>query len=165
VRSAIPPRVAAVDKELPVAHHETWAPQSKKPTVYQSFKPFLSSHEQLSDIVRDFTKLGSVLIVAPDERDVDKIIETLSLTFTNVLKVSSSSTREERYRNFLLAIRLESSIVVGTRSAIFAPVRNLAGIIIYKESSPDHYDHRRNESAERKRSISSNWIHAINSRC
>jgi len=82
LRSAIPPRVAAVDKELPVAHHETWAPQSKKPTVYQSFKPFLSSHEQLSDIVRDFKKLGSVLIVAPDERDVDKIIETLSLTFT-----------------------------------------------------------------------------------
>jgi len=142
LRSAIPPRVAAVDKELPVAHHETWAPQSKKPTVYQSFKPFLASHEQLSDIVRDFKKMGSVLIVAPDERDVDKIIEALSLTFTNVLKVSSASTREERYRNFLLAIRLESSIVVGTRSAIFAPVRNLAGIIIYKESSPDHFELR-----------------------
>jgi primosomal protein N' (replication factor Y) len=142
VRSAIPPRVAAVDKELPVAHHETWAPQTKKPTVYQSFKPFLASHEQLSDMVRDFTQLGSVLIVAPDERDVDKIIESLALTFTNVLKVSSASTREERYRNFLRAIRLKSSIVVGTRSAIFAPVRNLAGIIIYKESSPDHFELR-----------------------
>ena len=142
VRSAIPPRVAAVDKELPVAHHETWAPQTKKPTVYQSFKPFLASHEQLSDMVRDFTQLGSVLIVAPDERDVDKIIESLALTFTNVLKVSSASTREERYRNFLLSMRLDSSIVVGTRSAIFAPVRNLAAIIIYKESSPDHYELR-----------------------
>jgi primosomal protein N' (replication factor Y) len=142
VRSAIPPRVAGVDKEIPVAHHETWVPQSKKTTVYQSFKPFLASHEQLSDIVSDFKNLGSVLIVAPDERDVEKIVESLSSTFNNVLKLSSASTREERYRNFLLAIRLESSIVVGTRSAIFAPVRNLAGIIIYKESSPDHFELR-----------------------
>ena len=142
LRSAIPPRVAAVDKELPVIHHHSSAPQSGKPTVYQSFKPFLASHEQLGDIVRDLNRLGSVLIVAPDERDVDRIIESLSLTFTNVLKVSSASTREERYRNFLLSIRLESSIVVGTRSAIFAPVRNLAGIIVYKESSPDHFELR-----------------------
>ena len=142
VRSAIPPRVAAVDKELPVAHHETWVPQSKKTTVYQSFKPFLASHEQLSDIVSDFKNLGSVLIVAPDERDVEKIVESLSSTFNNVLKLSSASTREERYRNFLLSMRLDSSIVVGTRSAIFAPVRNLAAIIIYKESSPDHYELR-----------------------
>ena len=142
VRSAIPPRVAGVDKEIPVAHHETWVPQSKKTTVYQSFKPFLASHEQLSDIVSDFKNLGSVLIVAPDERDVEKIVESLSSTFNNVLKLSSASTREGRYRNFLLSMRLDSSIVVGTRSAIFAPVRNLAAIIIYKESSPDHYELR-----------------------
>ena len=83
-----------------------------------------------------------MLIVAPDERDVEKIVESLSSTFNNVLKLSSASTREERYRNFLLSMRLDSSIVVGTRSAIFAPVRNLAAIIIYKESSPDHYELR-----------------------
>ena len=142
LRSAIPPRVAGVDKEIPVVHHLAGVSQSKTSTVYQSFKPFLASHEQISDIARDFMKSGSVLIVAPDERDVEKIIETLSFTFSNVLKLSSASTREDRYRNFLLSIKLESSIVVGTRSAIFAPVRNLAAIIIYKESSPDHYEHR-----------------------
>ena len=142
LRSAIPPRVAGVDKEIPVVHHLAGVSQSKTSTVYESFKPYLASHEQISDIARDFMKSGSVLIVAPDERDVEKIIETLSSTFSNVLKLSSASTREDRYRNFLLSIRLESSIVVGTRSAIFAPVRNLAAIIIYKESSPDHYEHR-----------------------
>jgi primosomal protein N' (replication factor Y) (superfamily II helicase) len=61
---------------------------------------------------------------------------------TNVLRLSSSGPREERYRNFLLAMRLESSVVVGTRSAIFTPVRNLAGIIVYKESSSDHFEVR-----------------------
>ena len=142
VRSAIPPRVAGVDKEIPVAHQASHVSKSRKPTVFQSFKPFVSSHEQISDIVSDFKNLGSVLIVAPDERDVEKIVESLSSTFNNVLKLSSASTREERYRNFLLSMRLDSSIVVGTRSAIFAPVRNLAAIIIYKESSPDHYELR-----------------------
>jgi primosomal protein N' (replication factor Y) len=142
VRSAIPPRVAGVDKEIPVVHQASHVSKSRKPTAFQSFKPFVSSHEQISDIVSDFKNLGSVLIVAPDERDVEKIVESLSSTFNNVLKLSSASTREERYRNFLLSMRLDSSIVVGTRSAIFAPVRNLAAIIIYKESSPDHYELR-----------------------
>ena len=142
VRSAIPPRVAGVDKEIPVVHQASHVSKSRKPTVFQSFKPFVSSHDQISDIVSDFKNLGSVLIVAPDERDVEKIVESLSSTFNNVLKLSSASTREERYRNFLLSMRLDSSIVVGTRSAIFAPVRNLAAIIIYKESSPDHYELR-----------------------
>jgi primosomal protein N' (replication factor Y) len=39
-------------------------------------------------------------------------------------------------------MRLEKSIVVGTRSAVFAPVNNLAAIIIFKESSPEHYEVR-----------------------
>jgi len=142
VRSAIPPRVAGVDKEIPVAHRASQLSRTRKPTVFQSFKPFFSSHEQISPIVRDLKNTGSVLIVAPDERDVEKLIESLSSTFNNVLKLSSASTREERYRNFLLSMQLESSVVVGTRSAIFAPVRNLAAIIIYKESSPDHYELR-----------------------
>jgi primosomal protein N' (replication factor Y) len=83
-----------------------------------------------------------VLIVAPDEKDSDTIIKSLATKFDNILKLSSASTREERYRNFLLSMRLETSIVVGTRSAVFTPVGNLAAIIIYKESSPDHYEIR-----------------------
>ena len=142
LRSAIPPRVASVDKELSVVHQTSSSARSKKTPVYQSFTPFSPPHEQIGLTVAEFNRSGSVLIVAPDERDVDKLIEYLSGRFDNVLKLSSSSTREERYRNFLLSMQLEFSVVVGTRSAIFAPVRNLASIIIYKESSPDHYELR-----------------------
>ena len=142
LRSAIPPRVACVDKELSVVHQISSSARSKKTPVYQSFTPFSPPHEQIGLTVAEFNRSGSLLIVAPDERDVDKLIEYLSGRFDNVLKLSSSSTREERYRNYLLSMQLESSVVVGTRSAIFAPVRNLASIIIYKESSPDHYELR-----------------------
>jgi primosomal protein N' (replication factor Y) len=50
--------------------------------------------------------------------------------------------RDQRYSNFLTAINSDKSIVVGTRSAVFAPVTNLATIIIFKESSFDHYEVR-----------------------
>ena len=142
VRSAIPPRVASVDKEMSVFVSEIKPKAGAVIPVFQSFGPYLSSEHQVAELVENFKKLGSVLVIAPDEKDVDLIVEKLSQSSGNVLKLSSSSTREERYRNFLLSMRLEGSIVVGTRSAIFTPVRNLATIIIYKESSPDHFELR-----------------------
>jgi primosomal protein N' (replication factor Y) (superfamily II helicase) len=142
LRSAIPPRVAIVDKELPVVFEASTNPKTKKNSVYQTFTPFSPPQEQIAEVVAEFNRSGSVLIVAPDEKDVDAIIKSLSAKFDNVLRLSSGSTREERYRNYLLSMQLESSVVVGSRSAIFAPVRNLASIIIYKESSPDHYEIR-----------------------
>jgi primosomal protein N' (replication factor Y) len=142
LRSAIPPRVASVDKELSVTQTPTQSKSGIKVRAFQSFRPFIASDQQITEIIDGFIKSGSVLIVAPDEKDVDRLISTLSNKFQHVLRLSSSSTREERYRNFLLAMRLQSSIVVGTRSAVFTPVNNLAAIIIYKESSPDHFDLR-----------------------
>ena len=142
LRSAIPPRVATVDKELQVVDQPSSSAKAKRTSSYESFIPFTPPHEQFGEIVAEFNRSGSVLIVAPDERDVDKLIENLSGRFDNILKLSSASTREERYRNFLLSMRLEFSVVVGTRSSIFTPVRNLAAIIIYKESSPDHFELR-----------------------
>ena len=142
LRSAIPPRVASVDKELSVTQTSTQSKSGIKVRAFQSFRPFIESDQQITEIIDGFINSGSVLIVAPDEKDVDRLISSLSHKFQHVLRLSSSSTREERYRNFLLAMRLQSSIVVGTRSAVFTPVNNLAAIIIYKESSPDHFDLR-----------------------
>jgi primosomal protein N' (replication factor Y) len=142
LRSAIPPRVASVDKELSVTQAPTQSKSGTMVRAFQSFRPFITSDEQITEIVEGFIKSGSVLIVAPDEKDVDRLISSLSHKYQDVLRLSSSSTREERYHNFLLAMRLQSSIVVGTRSAVFTPVNNLAAIIIYKESSPDHFDLR-----------------------
>jgi len=142
VRSAIPPRVASIDKELPRYPSEAKSKQASRQAIFQSFGPHLSSDKQIAEFVSHAIKQGSILLVAPDEKDVDRIIENLSIRFDNILKISSSSTREERYRNFLLSMRLENSIVVGTRSAIFTPVKNLATILVYKESSPDHFELR-----------------------
>ena len=142
IRSAIPPRVASVDKELDVVEPVNNFAGSRTTPVYLSFSPFLPSHEQIPTLLNDLKIKGSILIVAPDEKDVELIYDQLKSTRSDVLKLTSATSREERYRNFLLSLRLNASIIVGTRSAIFAPVNDLRAIVIYKESSPDHFEMR-----------------------
>ena len=82
------------------------------------------------------------MIVAPDEKDVDRIIEALYEKNFEALKLTAAMPREQRYRNYLQAVHGPESIVVGTRSAIFTPINNLATMIVHKESSLDHYEIR-----------------------
>ena len=141
VRSAIPPRVASVDKNFIVeAHNEVQ--RSSFSAEFKTLEPFVQAQEQVATLVSENCGLGSVLIVAPDEKDVDLIIEALTSKNLGTLKITAAMPREERYRNFLLAMHGPNSIVVGTRSAVFVPVKNLSTLIIHKESAPDHYEVR-----------------------
>jgi primosomal protein N' (replication factor Y) len=141
IRSAIPPRVAAVDKVFLSGEP---GPQkgSKGAIEFHVLAPFTQAHEQLVPLVVAHQKAGSILIVAPDEKDVDLVIASLRSSAISPLKLTASLTREERYRNYLLAMHGSNSIVVGTRSAIFTPIKNLATVIVHKESSYDHYEIR-----------------------
>lgn len=142
IRSAIPPRVASVDRELSAFVPPENSVGQKTTPIYQSFSPFLPAHEQIATLLDELKVNGSVLIIAPDEKDVDLVYDQLRSSHSNIMKLTSNTSREERYRNFLMSMRLDSTIVVGTRSAIFAPIRNLKTIVIYKESSPDHFEIR-----------------------
>lgn len=142
IRSAIPPRVSNIDKSLPLFLASEAFRRSAKSPIFYSFKPYIAAHTQLFDIVETVKNEGSILIIAPDENDVDLLVSSLSKVFDNVIALTSSLSREERYRNFLRLQRISSSIVVGTRSAVFAPVNNLTTLIIYKESSIDHFEIR-----------------------
>jgi len=141
IRSAIPPRVASVDKLFTSIQFGKSKP-GKTGTTFETFHPFTQPHRQLNALVSENFDAGSVLIVAPDEKDVDQIIESLSESGFSPLKLTAAMQRDQRYSNFLTAMNSDKSIVVGTRSAVFAPVTNLATIIIFKESSFDHYEVR-----------------------
>ena len=141
IRSAIPPRVASVDKIF--ARGQVHKPDRTKYAVeFQTLAPFSEAHEQLVAVILNHSDSGSVLVIAPDEKDVDRIIEALRLHDLQVLKLTAAMPREERYRNYLDAMHGSDSVVVGTRSAMFAPVNNLCTIIVHKESSLDHYEIR-----------------------
>ena len=141
IRSAIPPRVASVDKSVSFGVPDPQG-SSKKSANFQTLAPFIQAHEQIVPLVKENELFGSVLIIAPDEKDVDLILAALETASIKVLKLTASMPREERYRNYLQAMHGSDSVVVGTRSAIFAPVKNLSTVIIHKESSYDHYELR-----------------------
>lgn len=141
IRSAIPPRVAAVDKVFSGLASNKVA-NVKSGTTFQTFQPSVPAHRQLASLVLQSFSQGSVLIVAPDEKDVDLIIESLLSSGISSLKLTAAMPRDQRYLNFLTAMTSEKCVVVGTRSAIFTPVTNLSTIVVFKESSFDHYEVR-----------------------
>ena len=153
IRSAIPPRVASVDKK--VATKELSLENQLQPTKatrlrdlkkiktrFIQMAPSIDASEQVASIAESHLAKGNVLIVAPDESDVDQIIHHLVSSNNPVLKLTASMSREQRYANFLECLSDNKKIVVGTRSAVFAPVSELSTIIIFKESSPEHYEIR-----------------------
>ena len=141
IRSAIPARVASVDKNFAIRslHIEN---KAKFSVEFQTLAPYIEAHDQLVNLVLSNSGSGSVLVIAPDEKDVDRIIQSLDMNGVKALKLTAAIPREERYRNYLQAMHGGNSVVVGTRSAIFAPVYNLNTIIVHKESSLDHYEIR-----------------------
>lgn len=153
VRSAIPPRVSSVDKMKNIVEVSPENPvQQRKPLGLRESKntkprfiqmaPVIDATEQVASIAGSLLSQGNVLIVAPDESDVDRIVEHLTRSGNPVLKLTASMSRESRYTNYLECLRDGMKIVVGTRSSVFAPILGLTTIIIFKESSPEHYEIR-----------------------
>ena len=74
------------------------------------------------------------LLVAPDQRDVQRISTALAQRGIDHEVLGSADGPEKRYRAFLRILRGASRVVVGTRSAAFAPVRDLALMILWDEA-------------------------------
>ena len=159
IRSAIPPRVASVDKKFNLVHTigASGTREEKKVEIgnqpdqigrrrqdssFIQLAPVIPAAAQVATIARHVLKQGSVLIIAPDDKDVDQILSHFKDDQDVVLKLTSSMPREERYESFLQCQKPVKKIVVGTRSSVFAPMDDLSTIIVYKESSPGHYEIR-----------------------
>jgi primosomal protein N' (replication factor Y) len=80
----------------------------------------------------------SVIIVVPDFRDQAALLSGFSNEQFQVVNLSTNTTKSKRYENFLQCISDDASIVVGSRSAIFAPVHNLGLIIVWDDGDPSH---------------------------
>jgi primosomal protein N' (replication factor Y) len=141
IRSAIPPRVSAAEKNLTVGK-SVKDNGSKTSMEFVTLRPFTQGHLQIVQMIKKDQKAGSILVIAPDEKDVDLINRELLASGIGSIKLTAAMPRGERYRNFLEATSNSNCVVVGTRSAIFAPVLNLVQIIVYKESAYDHYEIR-----------------------
>ncbi|GAA5151405.1 primosomal protein N' [Microbacterium pseudoresistens] len=72
---------------------------------------------------------ASAIVVVPDHRDLDQVVDALVglVGEDRVVRLDSRQPNPERYRAFLRTLDDEPCIVVGNRSAAYAPVR--AGLI------------------------------------
>jgi primosomal protein N' (replication factor Y) len=137
IRSAIPPRAATVDREqfthLPKINH-----LSKPARKFLQLPPAKSRAEVIAAHIQSLSTQGRVLVVVPDTR----LLKRLSELLPDAVPIDSHLDRTDRYRNFLRALHGSSDIYIGTRSAIFAPVPDLAVIVVIDEGSENHYEKR-----------------------
>ena len=77
-----------------------------------------------------------VLIVVPDRHAIDRVIEKLAASGCPkeaVAVIAADDGPEHRYAQWLSVLRGQARIVVGTRSAVFAPVQNLGAICVWDD--------------------------------
>ena len=78
---------------------------------------------------------GGVLAVVPDQRDVDAFrrAAVTRIDASMVTALSAGLGPSERYRRWLSVLRGQSRLVIGTRSAVFAPVERLGLVIVWDD--------------------------------
>ncbi|WP_449408249.1 primosomal protein N' family DNA-binding protein [Microbacterium maritypicum] len=71
----------------------------------------------------------SSILVVPDHRDLDRLLSALGsvLPAETIVRYDSRQTNPDRYRAFLRTLEEAPCVVVGNRSAVYAPVR--AGLV------------------------------------
>ena len=143
LRSAIPARIAQIDKRISqqiVRNAKDNNPRSIFSFI--AFEPYANPADQVILQAARALRDGSVLVIAPDERDIDEICHSADIKKLTYLRLDSSITRAERYENYLRAMNAENTLIVGARSAVFLPISDLSTVIVYKESSHEHYEIR-----------------------
>lgn len=137
LRSAIPPRVASVDKQSFV-EMKVRPSANKAKRTYIQIPPVLNRFDFIASMIATSSTKGSTLIVVPDTNSANRLHKMMK----NSILLDSSLERLERYDNFLRIRNGENLIVIGTRSAIFAPLGDLTSIFVIDEGSENHYEVR-----------------------
>lgn len=79
----------------------------------------------------------SAIVVLPDYRDQDQLLDALhAFGGREAVRVDARQSNAERYANFLRALDKEPRIIVGNRSAVYAPAYKLGAIIMWDDGDP-----------------------------
>ncbi|GAA1487732.1 primosomal protein N' [Brachybacterium sacelli] len=89
-----------------------------------------------ADALSDLAPEAGALVIAPDQRDVARLGRVLTERGIAHEVLAGTEGPEKRYRTFRRILRGSVRIVLGNRSAAFAPVQDLA-LVICVDSSDD----------------------------
>ena len=87
---------------------------------------------------------GGVLIIVPDQRTINRLSHVLKevLSSRQWTQLTASLGRHARYRRFIDILHGVNRVVVGTRGAAFAPVKDLSLIVILDDGDDNLVDPR-----------------------
>lgn len=76
-----------------------------------------------------------VLLIVPDQRDIDAVhaAAVRLVDETRVVALSAGLGPAQRYRRWLSVLRGDARLVIGTRSAVFAPVCELGLVMVWDD--------------------------------
>lgn len=157
LRLAVPPRHANVEKQPPPQQK----PLSVEPVdttawaAYRGGQQYVAAlHDgraaravwqalpgegwpkRLAELAAATANTGrAALIVLPDQRDVDAMhaAAIALIDEAHVVALSAGLGPAQRYRRWLSVLRGGARIVIGTRSAVFAPVANLGLVMVWDD--------------------------------
>ena len=79
----------------------------------------------------------SCIVALPDYRDLDQLADALDgLGVPEVFRVDSRQSNAERYERFLRSLEPAPHIIVGNRSAVYAPAYRLGAIMVWDDGDP-----------------------------
>jgi primosomal protein N' (replication factor Y) (superfamily II helicase) len=78
----------------------------------------------------------AVLAIVPDQRDLDTLWQaaTTRIDEHSVVALSAGLGPAARYRRWLAALRGSARLVIGTRSAVFAPLNDLGLVMVWADA-------------------------------
>lgn len=165
LRAAIPPRHARVEKEDCSQHvlPAITEPAETGWDVYDSACTFIDDLRSGGrpragwqalpgeDVAARLAELAAcaaaagrgVVIVVPDQRDLDRLEAACApLLGDQCVTLAAGLGPTARYRRWLSVLRGRAGVVIGTRSAMFAPVRDI-GLIVVFDDGDDSLDEPR----------------------
>lgn len=157
LRLAIPPRHARVENETPspAAKFEVQPPDPAAWSRYERGEGFLEAlqharaaravwqalpgehwTERFAEAAAATVRGGrGVLAVVPDQRDVDALHGAVAARCgpDTTVALAAGLGPAARYRRWLAALRGTARVVIGTRSAVFAPVADLGLVLMWDD--------------------------------
>lgn len=156
LRLAIPPRHARVENEMvsqgvhatPILRRDGWSAyrhggefldalaDDRAPRAVWQALPGEDWPARLADLAAVTASVGrSAIIVVPDQRDLDRVDAACRavLDDSSVVALAAGLGPAERYRRWLAASRGSARVVLGTRSAVFAPVRDPGLVVVWDD--------------------------------
>ncbi|KQU34619.1 primosome assembly protein PriA [Rhodococcus sp. Leaf225] len=156
LRLAVPPRHARVENEslasgaqsIPVLRRDEWSAYrhgaefldalggGRAPRAVWQALPGEDWAARLADLAAVAVSSGrGAVLVVPDQRDLDRVDTACRavLDVDAVVALAAGLGPAERYRRWLAAARGRARVVIGTRSAVFAPVHDPGLMVVWDD--------------------------------